>query len=442
VCAAGQAWVRRTAVLGQAEAASTGCDTSTGGPLRLDSGGTVSWESWVPESALLCAWAACGMDRYRRPKRPGEDHRMYFEQFDRTRLHFKPLRMREDKIFIERERVLPREGPSPLPQDTQCILDETVRWLTRARDLGRSRMLVFGAHVIKNGLAPVVISLMERGWITHVATNGAGVIHDWEFAYQGHSSEDVRKNVARGEFGIWEETGFYLNLATLVGAYEGRGYGESVAALIEHDGLNIPAQKALGEAIDSRPGGDCEQAASAADLLGAVRAFDLRPGWLTVLHPFKKYSLNAAAFRLGVPFTCHPMIGHDIIYTHPMNSCAAIGRAAQRDFLAFAHAVSNLDEGVYISIGSAVMSPMIFEKSFSMAQNLAIQRNERIDKHFIVVVDIAPANWDWACGEPPGDSPDFYVRYNKTFSRMGGTMRYVCADNCAFLPALASSLGQ
>ena len=87
-------------------------------------------------------------------------------------------------------------------------------------------MLAFGAHTIKNGLAPVLIQFMEQGWVTLLATNGAG-IHDWEFAFQGASSEDVRANVDVGQFGIWEETGFSLNLALLVGAYEGMGYGRS-----------------------------------------------------------------------------------------------------------------------------------------------------------------------------------------------------------------------
>ena len=99
-------------------------------------------------------------------------------------------------------------------------------------------------------------------------------------------------------------------------------------------------------------------------------------------HPWKQYSIQAGAFQAGVPFTGHPMIGHDIIYNHPMNHCACLGRAAERDFLTYAESVSRLEGGVYISIGSAVMSPMIFEKSLSMAQNLAIQRGEHIDDHY------------------------------------------------------------
>lgn len=123
-----------------------------------------------------------------------------------------------------------------------------------------------------------------------------------------------------------------------------------------------------------------------------------------------------------------------------MNHCAAIGRAAQRDFLTFAQGVSNLDGGVYISIGSAVMSPMIFEKSLSMSQNLAIQMGSRIENHHMIIVDLAESHWDWQKGEPPEDNPDYYLRYNKSFSRMGGTMRYLSADNCDFLLALSQGL--
>jgi len=166
----------------------------------------------------------------------------------------------------------------------------------------------------------------------------------------------------------------------------------------------------------------------------------LGPGQHNCPHPYKKYGLQAAAYRLGVPFTAHPMIGHDIIYCHPMNHGAAIGRTAQRDFLAYAEQVRQLDGGVYCSIGSAVMSPMVFEKSLSMAQNVAIQDGGHIDQHFICVVDLQASQWDWSQGEPPEDNPDYYLRYNKSFNRMGGTMRYLSADNRDFLLALRRAL--
>jgi hypothetical protein len=143
-----------------------------------------------------------------------------------------------------------------------------------------------------------------------------------------------------------------------------------------------------------------------------------------------------------VPLTGHPMIGHDIIYNHPMNRGACLGRCAQRDFLIFAESVSRLDGGVYMSIGSAVMSPMVFEKSLSMAQNLALQRGSKINNHYIAVVDMAECNWDWSQGEPPEENPAYYLRYNKTFSRMGGTMRYIQADNRDFFLHLTQQLNR
>ncbi|GMU94353.1 MAG: hypothetical protein AMXMBFR4_34110 [Candidatus Hydrogenedentota bacterium] len=365
---------------------------------------------------------------------------MPFDRFDRMRVRFKPLKDRKNKVHIETDHVPATAEPKALGVGGESIVRETAERIVRAREDGKSRMLAFGAHSIKNGLAPVFVKLIEDGWITHLATNGAAIIHDWEFAFQGHSSEDVRANVNRGEFGTWQETGFYINLALAVGAYRGLGYGESVGAMVEKEGLEFPTEKEFQEDIkffmDSYP----DRAASAIDLRGLMRAFDVEPGWMSIPHPYKKYGLQSAAYRLGVPYTGHPMIGHDIIYEHPMNHCAAIGRAAQRDFLYFAQNVTNLDGGVYLSIGSAVMSPMIFEKSLSMAQNVAIQEGKHIDNHFMVVVDLAKSNWDWSRGEPPEDNPDYYLRYNKSFARMGGTMRYLSADNRDFLLALTRAL--
>ena len=122
------------------------------------------------------------------------------------------------------------------------------------------------------------------------------------------------------------------------------------------------------------------------------------------------------------------MIGHDIIYNHPMNHCASLGRAAERDFLSYAENIRQLDGGVYVSIGSAVMSPMIFEKSLSMAQNVAIQHGHHLDDHYIFVTDLARSTWDWSRGEPPEENPANYLRYNKSFSSMGGTMRSLQSD--------------
>jgi len=367
---------------------------------------------------------------------------MSFPQIDRRQLRIRPLSERRNKLNIDRDYVALDADPGKLTPQAEAALQKTAEHILNARNNDRPVIMAFGAHTIKNGLGPILVHLLEQGWLQHLATNGAGIIHDWEFAFQGETSEDVKRYTAEGQFGIWEETGFHLNLAILLGAYDGLGYGEAVGRLILEDGHHIPPEEeliaVLGQASSSAVA--AERAAAAADLLATIKRFDLRAGPLPVEHPWKHTSAQAAAFRLGIPFTAHPMIGHDIIYTHPMNHVAAIGRSAQRDFLSFAHSVTRLSGGVYLSVGSAVMSPMIFEKSMSMANNLGHQTGEPINNHFIAVVDLAESHWDWSNGEPPLNSPDYYLRYCKTFSRMGGEMCYVTADNRDFMLALYRKL--
>lgn len=364
------------------------------------------------------------------------------EQLDRMHVRFKALADRPNTKSIEHDFVEPGDAPSALSPAVRVTVVETAERIRAARKAGRPSILAFGAHTIKNGLGPVLIQLLEQGWLTHLATNGAGVIHDWEFGFQGESSEKVRENTTRGEFGNWRETGFYINLAIVVGAFHGLGYGASVGRFIQEGSLEIPSRAELVRVIrcGARERPVSEMVAPAADLLEQVDRFDLPAGQVCVRHPFRRYSVQAAAWRLGVPFTAHPMIGHDIIYNHPMNHGGAVGRAALRDFLAFAYSVSQLDGGVYMSVGSAVMSPMIFEKSMSMGQNLAIREGRHIDNHFMCVVDLSESTWDWSQGEPPMDHPDYYLRFYKTFHRMGGTLRYACADNRDFLLALCREL--
>jgi len=362
-------------------------------------------------------------------------------QFPRRSLCIRSVAERPNKVRIERDAIEPATPPHALSARAEATIAECVERIRAARRRGRAVILAFGAHTIKNGLSPVLIRLMEQGWLTHLATNGAGIIHDWEFAFQGQSSEDVRANVARGQFGIWEETGHSINLALVAGAWRGMGYGEAVGAFIEQEGVKIPSLDELEGQCRSLITTEPERAAAAADFLGWLRENPLPPGFYSVRHPYRRYSVQAAAFRLNIPFTGHPMIGHDIIYCHPANHGAAIGRAALRDFLAYARSVQDLEGGVYLSIGSAVMSPMIFEKSLSMAQNLRLQTGTAMTRHFIAVVDLAESRWDWQKdGEPPADNPAYYLRYCKTFSRMGGEMRYISADNRDFLLTLAQRL--
>jgi len=367
--------------------------------------------------------------------------------FDRHLLSIHSLAERANKVVIARDRVDPERSEVTLSPGATQAVEEAAAAIRRARDEGRPAILAFGAHTIKNGLGPLLIRFIEQRWITHLATNGAGIIHDWELAYLGQTSEDVRTNIQAGEFGIWQETGLFINLAIAVGAYEGLGYGESIGAFVTRGGVEIPREKELLSRLASpagrRPASreELAGAAAAGDLLGLIRDLGLTEGFLRVSHPFKEYGVQAAAYRLGVPFTGHPMFGHDIIYTHPASCGAAIGRTAERDFLSIAEGISRIEGGVYLSVGSAVMSPMVFEKCFSMAQNIAVQEGRHIDRHTIFVVDLAEAPWDWqTLGEPPPDNPAYYLRFCKTFSRMGGTMRYVSADNRSFLVALYRSL--
>jgi len=361
-------------------------------------------------------------------------------RLDRRGLRFRPLAERKSKVVFPRDAVDPDSRPRPLPVAAETLLDETAARIRSARATGRPVMLATGAHTIKNGLGPVLIALARDGWLTHLATNGAGIIHDWELAFQGATSEDVRANAAVGEFGAWEETGRFLNLGLLVGAFRGFGYGASIGALIADEGLDIPERTALEDAARGYRE-DPERASAAIDLLAVIEEFSILSGRLAIRHPGKRWSVQAAAYELGVPFTGHPMIGHDIIYEHPLASGSAIGRAGMRDFLCFAEGVSRLAGGVYLSVGSAIMSPMIFEKSLSMARNLARQRGEAIEDHFMLVVDLASSSWDWgAGGEPPADDPAYYLRFCKSFSRMGGFMRYLSADNRDFLLGLRRRL--
>lgn len=379
----------------------------------------------------------------------------------RDSLEIFPLSSRVNKLDIKRDTVDPDNFKIELSEEAERDVEKAANELKRAKTLGAARMLTYGAHTIKNGLGLVLARLVEGGWITHLTTNGAGVIHDWEFAFQGLSGENVERYATEGQFGIWDETGKYINLAIIVGAYEGLGYGASVGKLINNDGFTVPDDEELCEAIqegadkavtpstnlpdlDRSPNSSAtvlERAAAAADLLAAKRRFVLPDGKFEVAHPFKTYSVAYRALKANVPFCCCPMIGCDIIYAHPANNCAAIGRAAQRDFLQYAYSVSQLENGVYLSVGSAVLSPMIFEKSLSMSRNLARQRGKSIKNFSIHVVDIAKSSWDWMKnGEPPMDDPAYYLRYCKTFSRMGGDMTYSSADNRSWLVALLKKL--
>ncbi|MCK5554056.1 MAG: hypothetical protein KAJ09_12975 [Deltaproteobacteria bacterium] len=200
----------------------------------------------------------------------------------------------------------------------------------------RMTVLAMGAHPIKLGLSPIIISLIERGIFKAVAMNGACIIHDVEVAMAGQTSEDVAEELNRGTFGMTRETAEFINGAIREGAVRGLGLGETLGR----------------EILD-------------ADL------------------PHSALSILAAGSRVGIPITVHVAIGTDVIHMHPSTDGAAIGEASYRDFKIFSFIISKLEGGVYLNLGSAVILPEVFIKALSLARNLG----HRVDRFTTVNMD-------------------------------------------------------
>jgi hypothetical protein len=232
---------------------------------------------------------------------------------------------------------------------------------------------------------------MERGLVDHVAMNGAGPIHDWEFALVGATTESVARYVRTGEFGLWTETG-RMNEVIRAGAAAGLGLGEAV-----------------GRAILEGP------------------------------FPHKEISVLAAACRLGVPLTVHVGIGYDILHEHPNCDGAALGAASYRDFLIFTQTVTRLEGGVLLNFGSAVMGPEVYLKALSMARNVAHQEGRKIERFTTAVFDLVPLEGDTRLQAPKTD-PRYYYRPWKTILVRtvadGGESFYVQGDHRDTVPRL------
>lgn len=200
---------------------------------------------------------------------------------------------------------------------------EIVDCMVRAATSEKTIILAMGAHPIKVGLNPIILDLLERGIISGVAMNGAGIIHDAEVAMTGSTSEDVVAVLGEGKFGMAEETGALLNAAISEGAELGLGLGKSIGAMLTREDF-----------------------------------------------PYNHLSLLARAYELGIPVTVHVAIGTDIIHFHPNVNGAAIGTTSHLDFRLFASLVSTLKQGVFINLGSAVIMPEVFLKALSLVRNL------------------------------------------------------------------------
>ncbi len=359
---------------------------------------------------------------------------------DLTKLKAFPLSERKSLTKIQDILLEPGDEPRQLAPAQNAAVDQAAAAILAARKRGAGVMLIYGAHLVRNGAGLILEQMMARNWLTHLATNGAGTIHDWEYAATGRSTESVEENVKTGTFGAWAETGRNIHLALYAGGLRGEGYGAALGRFIMEDGATFPARDLLQKLLVEAGGSDL--AGARADLLAAMHRGEIKVGRELVVHQFRNTSVIGNAFRHGVPLTVHPGIGYDIISNHPMFNGAVIGRAAGADFRSFATSVEQLDHGVVLSIGSAIMGPQVFEKALSCVNNLRLQQGRPIVAgHSIFVVDLQDGgNWDWTQGEPPKTNPAYYLRFCKSFSRMGGEMRYVQCDNAAFVHNLFQRL--
>ena len=357
-------------------------------------------------------------------------------RFDPFELRTHPLA--ERRSLLSADEIIVDPDSKPAATEAATTIAEAAKNIREARERGAAVVLMYGAHLLRNGAARIITELMERGWITHIATNGAGTIHDWEFAWLGRSCESVEDNVATGTFGAWDETGRNIHLALLAGGLRGEGYGAALGRFIHEDGCTFPSAAELRDALNHAG----EDAPAQAELLTAMQRHAIAAGRHDVIHRWKHASILAQAFRLGIPATVHPGIGYDIVSCHPLFNGAAIGRAAAMDFHTFCAGVDRLDGGVLLAVGSAIMAPQVFEKSLSCVHNVRFQNDRSpVSGHSIYVVDLQDGgNWDWTQGEPPKTSAAYYLRFCKSFSRMGGAMQYAQCDNVTFVHGVLHAL--
>ena len=311
-----------------------------------------------------------------------------YRTFDTSRLKLSPLSQRRHDVMLAD--ILPIDPAGPT--FTHPLLAGVADAVTAARKSGAAVILAMGAHVIKKGLSRYLIDMLRRGWLTHLAGNGAVAIHDYELARVGATSESVAAYIKEGRFGLWQETGEINDIVT-AGAAEALGMGE-----------------AIGRAVATA--GRC---------------------------PHKDVSVLAAAYENNVPATLHVGIGYDIIHEHPNFDPAAAGAASGRDFLIFANAVENLEGGVLLCFGSAVMAPEVYLKALSMARNVAGSRGKAIRHFTSAVFDLVPITGDPHAEAAP-DSHEYYYRPYKTILVRtvadGGQSFYIRGNHTQTLPAL------
>lgn len=310
--------------------------------------------------------------------------------FDRARLSILPLAERTHDLRLEHWMSLEETPPPFSHPDLPAVAQ---RWRA-ARRAGASRILMMGAHLLRAGTSRHIIDLLERGALSVVAMNGAGMIHDYELARIGATTESVARYIREGQFGLWRETG-ELNDWIRAAAASGEGLGEHVGRRILESGF-----------------------------------------------PHSDLSVLGAAYRAGVPVTIHVGVGYDILHEHPNCDPAALGAASYRDFLIFARVVEGLEGGLLLSFGSAIMGPEVYLKALAMARNVAHQEG-RVIRHFSTAVfDMVPIRGD-IHRELPKSDPGYYFRPHKTMLVRtvadGGESFYFCGDHRGTFPALRAA---
>jgi hypothetical protein len=308
-----------------------------------------------------------------------------YPEFDRALLKLRPLEERDHDLELSHWLNL----TDATPPFEHAALSTVANRLIAARERRAARILMIGGHVLKSGVNRHIIDWIERGVVTHIAMNGACAIHDFELAMVGATTESVARYIRTGEFGMWTETGW---LNDCINASPGLGFGEAAGRHI---------------------------AGSA--------------------YPHRDLSLLAAAYRADVPATVHVGLGYDIIHEHANCDGAAVGAASYRDFLIFANGVQNLEGGVVLSFGSAVMAPEVYLKALSMARNVARQQGREIRDFTTAVFDLMPMSGDFH-REPPKTEAAYYFRPRKTMLIRtvadGGSSYYFEGDHRTTLPAL------
>ncbi len=312
--------------------------------------------------------------------------------FDKSKLKTKSLKERVHDLDLTAIKSL--ENKEYHNKDFR----EVALRVVEAKRKKKKIIVMLGAHVIRAGVQRYLIDLIKRDYISCIAINGGGMIHDFEFALIGATTESVARYIKEGQFGLWKETGEINDITNRAYRQGEIGMGEAIGRAI-HEGN----------------------------------------------YPHKDISILAACYRLNIPGTVHIGIGYDIIHEHPNFDGAAAGATSYLDFLRFVEVVSGLEGGVLLNFGSAVMAPEVFLKALSMVRNVANQEGRDVDQFTTLVCDLHDLPDDFS-KEPSKESPAYYFRPWKTMlvrtvTGSGGSF-YIKGKHSETIPALWTAINE